>query len=214
MERPKKLYHGTSVDAGLQILESGEFDCSDTVWICSYGDRLYLHGSLKDEDNCDYYNIRYAIESAQITAASTDQRCDGVIIFEFEIPEKYDHDELTEDCSCENAYNAFEINCEDLNELIKNGEIKVKARLYKDAYTHYLTPFYLRCLVDNTYYEFKDKKLHEVTKLIAKSDCACDIPYGIIDEWCEDFTEIELEPDSAKAVDINMLKKEVQNDTK
>lgn len=99
-----KCYHGTTRENALRIL-SGE--CKDSpTWSVSDDEYLYLWcpaalidgGECEEEEEADERAIRMAFESAQITAAMSEEPQKELVVLCFELP-----DEIIEaDESCEN----------------------------------------------------------------------------------------------------------------
>ena len=121
-----KYYHGTNYSAAMSIIQNG-FKESDTIWNCSYPDYTYLYPVNYDnfdettDDPLESPAFQNAIESGQIAAATVNDLCPVVVVFELDIP---DDAEIYEDTSCENSTDTYEMeNCE-LNAGIKNGSIK------------------------------------------------------------------------------------------
>lgn len=159
-----KYYHGTDMESGLNIIKSGKFGADATVWNCTSNTTTYVVSEEYDDDpDCA---IRFAVEAGQIAAADKDSKSVNIMIFEFESSP----DNFLPDCSCENMYDCYEIENDDLNKLIENGEIKMRVLIAEDAYEPYMRIFYLKNLVSNSYYDFADKRLEEVCKNIEKWD--------------------------------------------
>ena len=95
----KKYYHGTTREHAENILNGGaKIGCT---WLVSDDDYLYLWDAKKVTEEWDDDGdaaIRMAFESAQITAAASQEPQRELVVLEFKIPQKY----IEEDGSCDN----------------------------------------------------------------------------------------------------------------
>lgn len=157
-----KYYHGTNYSAAMSIIQNG-FKESDTIWNCSYPDRTYLYPVNYDgfdettNDPLESPAFQTAIESGQIAAATVNDLCPVVVVFELDIP---DDAEIYEDTSYENATDTYEMeNCE-LNAGIKDGSIKGRVYAVDNGYNPNFRPFYLASLyTDQSYYNQPNDEL-------------------------------------------------------
>ena len=132
-----KLYHGTSYLAFLSIMKKG-FDSVKTIWTVSDSRLTYL---AADNEYDEQAGFEFAHNAAIIAAAMINQMDDRLVVFEFDFPDQVMDDYVTEDSSCENMYDCYEINSEDLNELIRSGQVSVTIHVLQNAYNPNLRIF-------------------------------------------------------------------------
>lgn len=107
-----KVYHGTTRDNANKILAGKQKD--SYTWTCSDDDMLYVwnskvmldRGECDNLEECEELCIRYAFESAQITAAMQEKPQEELVVLCFNIEEDF----LDEDISCENMDYSSTIN--------------------------------------------------------------------------------------------------------
>ncbi len=145
----KTLFHGTTYDNYLSILENG-FDSSLTgvmTWNCSDDSAMYFYDLDKDVDCCEEEDeikescIRRAFENAQITAGIQGFNGNKLVVMELHV----DDDLCEDDHSCDNmAESATVVESSDISiEDIKNVYIS------DDAYNPHLRFFYIASLGGN-----------------------------------------------------------------
>lgn len=174
-----QLFHGTDYESAVDILQNGLREDVDTVWTCSRDDMLYMRKTDEYED--DPYEIEYlSIVSGQIAAAYKGRNDTRIAILVLEMPDDLaekivEIDDSIDTCTCDNivrerTYQALKC---DINDGIKNGQIKASINVYDNAYVPYLRPFYLVSL-SHEYMVIEDQKLEDAMNVIRKSDAFID----------------------------------------
>lgn len=164
-----RLYHGTSYEAGVDIIRNG-FHSPDTIWSCSDPEKTYFIKSDYDEDEDKDLNddaVMFAVDASKIAAAHFDSKATSTFLFEITMSDETFDDEMLPDTSCENADDCYCIDSETLNELISDGKITLTVYLVKNAYNTWLRPFYLCNL--SSYYEPNDEVLHDAIRCLQES---------------------------------------------
>ena len=157
-----KFYHGTSTEAFLKIKEEG-FNCPATNWNCSDDTRVYLAGidldkyapeereEYKEAIHNEYMDaFQMAFDASQVAAAVINSKYDYTVVLEFDISDEDIVKYVTDDDSCENMYNCYEITEDDLNYLIRSGRCKVRTHQILDGYQPFKRVFFIP--VDNQYF--------------------------------------------------------------
>lgn len=93
---------------------------------------------------------------------------------------------VSEDDSCENMYNCYEIKSDDLNWLMKTGKIKVSMHLLKNGYNPNYRIFLLP--VNNKYLnEIEDEVFLRAAEVVSKSDAFMYVMDDILRCYDEDI---------------------------
>lgn len=180
-----KYYHGTSYTGALSILEHG-FDALSTIWNCSDNRMTYLASGTDKEEDEDREAFCIAVEAAQIAAAFVNQMETDTVVFEFDIPESVAENFVSEDDSCENMYNCYEIKSNDLNWLMETGKIKASMHLLKNGYNPNYRIFLLP--VNNKYLnEIEDEVFLRAAEVVSKSDAFMYVMDDILGCYDEDI---------------------------
>lgn len=118
-------YHGTSIENARSILKNG-FGAGTTIWYASYPKYVYMRKAVPLEAGEDTYNE--TIHSAFTTAAICNSQENGVAIFQIDIPESL-AGYVEPDDSVEYDENSYQIEAEQLNKLVADGNIKIECRV-------------------------------------------------------------------------------------
>lgn len=163
LRRAMKTYiHGTSYENAMNIMTNGLLREKDTVWTCSDPDYIYVF----DSDDKEAFSS--CIGAGQITAAYQNSMSDKIAIIRFEMTESVADRIISNDISCENMYDSYQISIAELNMLLKSGEIQLYVDIYNDSYIPYLRVFYLP--IDNPYMELSDPLLLSAVKTVNNTD--------------------------------------------
>lgn len=170
-----KFYHGTSFPAYEGIKEEG-FCSKNTIWTVS--DERFTY--LRKEDEYGE-GFEFAHDAAIVAAAMINQFENGVVIFEFEVPEEIETEYFSEDSSCENMDYCYEVYSEDLNMLIQTKQIQVTVHLLTGAYNPNLRIF---CLPYNNPYlmSIGDADLLDAVEQVQKAEIFLDCIYEYEDD--------------------------------
>ena len=176
-------YHGTSYEAAMNIIKDG-FNSPDTIWSCSDDCNTYIiHDKYFDDDDYDEYEaVEFAISAARISAAYTNSKSDHIAIIIFDIPEDIAESYVLQDSSCENMPDCYQIDSDDLNDLMDKDKIAVQVRIFENSYNQWLRPFYLAGLNKN-YMCIKDPALDAAVEIIESSK-NIDYLYDVLYENC------------------------------
>lgn len=203
-----KLFHGTSAECAENILVDGFSSDAPRVWSCSDIDNVYLVSQsydmdYRDDDEIvevtDYPAFRFAIEAAQITAATFQSKCTDVYVLEFDFPDDaLEKEILEEDDSCANMHECYQINADELNSMISTGEVAMTVHKLTEAYEPDLRLFYLPD-PENQYWYAPDEKTEKILTRLGNArfnmtDLMCDDYYGTYEE----DTHWTYQPDSAR----------------
>ena len=162
------FYHGTTLENARKLLNGGEKESS--VWFCSFDDYLYVwsRDEIKkefDEDadpsETESLCLQMAFESAQITAAASENPQSILVVLEFDFPEADVYDDL----SCENMEMARRVDTTQLDGLdLENSLLNI----YTAKHNSRLDAFYLCGLQNNAYFNWNmvDKDLKDAVKTI------------------------------------------------
>lgn len=117
-----RVYHGTSYENGLRILDEG-FKCEKKIWYVSDNDSVYFHYVLPDSKYEDEQDARRrAIDSARISSAINHSTSPHIYLFSIEVDEG-DIEEFL-DYSSENMSGiALEIPVDIVNKTIIQSEV-------------------------------------------------------------------------------------------
>lgn len=151
-----RYFHGTDYTSGMDIIRNG-FHPNTQIWKTSTPNTIYVISEEYDNSGNEYVNVedlpalRIALEAGQIAAATKNQFDDKIIVFELETDSiHFEHDKTKGAPS--DSYCCL---ANELNDLIKYGDIKMTCHILTEAYVPYLRIFYLINLYEG-YYSFED----------------------------------------------------------
>lgn len=187
----RTFLHGTTYENAMTIINNQKFNNNDieTVWTCSNPDLLYLRDADTDEATWQ------TVESAQLAAAYLNSQSQQIAIIQLKMSDELADEIIENDMSCPDTDGCFQLDKEELDFHIANGNIQCQVLFYNNAYIPYLRPFYLTSICTK-YMSFKDKTLEYAIQILNKNSIFIDelYEYGDVDRI------IDIKPIQRKAV--------------
>jgi hypothetical protein len=146
-----KVYHGTSYENYLNIMEEG-FNPTHKNWLCSSKEHMYFFNPnyVKDYDDINSIeiatkrSIEKAFNNARYTAAYNKSISDKVIVLELEVSEDY----ILRDSSEGSIITACQIR-------LCHFDLTNITKIYKSDYSPFISLFYLRNMNRNMFCHLK-----------------------------------------------------------
>ncbi len=174
----RTFIHGTSYESIENIRLYGfKINPFDRTWNVSDDRMLYLRELTTEDPYEDPEEaLRYCIENGQITAAFQGSLSTTIGIIRLDIDDtKICIDDYIEpDDSCEGMDDCFQIQIEDLVNLIGAGVITVHLQYHENSFIPYLRPFYLKGLRTEYLNDIEDHTLAYTIDILKDNDCYID----------------------------------------
>ena len=157
-----KMYHGTTIQAAVDIMKNG-FKTDTSNWNVSDPDMVYFVNPIKVQEDANEEeeswitseSMRLANEEGQIANALLPYSLPVTCVLEFIFENGNDYYCFEDDNSCEGMYFASQIELDEINRMIKDKKVKIIP--YYFLFYSKLSLFYLINLQNNPTAALKDK---------------------------------------------------------